>query len=185
MDVTYSQRSTARRIAPHGPWLKSEGPLEERPAAEEEGPRGAEASAPARRRRAAPLVHPVGHEDGVHELAAGTAVVRLSVALALEAEVVVQLDRSLVVREDVELDLADARVSGPFDCRFEQRPPDAPATPTGRDHQAQVGDMRRRRMVVAGQREPGDDLAAVGFRHEHRRMRIAPDRLQVAPLIPD
>ena len=66
----------------------------------------------ARRRRPgrARLLDRVGHQDRVDVLAAA-AVVPLAVALALEAEPVVERDRGLVPREDVQLELAHSRGS--------------------------------------------------------------------------
>jgi hypothetical protein len=49
----------------------------------------------------------VGHQDRVHHLPSPL-VVPLPVALSFEAELLVQLDRGLVPREDVQLELAHA-----------------------------------------------------------------------------
>src|SRR5437763_1051461 len=68
------------------------------------------------------LANRVRHQDRVHHLA-GPQVVPLAVALALEAELLVQLDRGLVPREHVQLELAHAGCFRPADCRLEQRPP--------------------------------------------------------------
>src|SRR5262245_7027979 len=54
----------------------------------------------------------IGHQDRVHVLTAA-AVVILAVALADEAEALVQADRRLVVGEDVKLELADADPARP------------------------------------------------------------------------
>ena len=64
------------------------------------------------------------HQDRVHVLA-GTAVVPLAKPLPLESETLVQRDRRLVPRKDVELELPHAAGARPVDGRFEQRAPDA------------------------------------------------------------
>src|SRR5438445_13265182 len=40
-------------------------------------------------------------------------------------------------------------------------------------------------MLVACDREATHDRAVLRLRHEHRRVRIAPDRAQIAPLVTD
>src|SRR5581483_2210248 len=127
-------------------------------------------------------VQPVRHQHGVDVLTR-TAVVALPVALALEAERRVQLERGLVPREDVQLELADAAAPPPLRGRLEQRAADASPPPLFRDHQAEVGDVRARRMRVARDRESRDDLAAVGLRDEDRGVRIAAQELEVPPLV--
>src|SRR5207244_12147729 len=81
----------------------------------------------------------VRHQDRVDVLLAAT-VVRTAVALPLEPEALVQLDRRLVPREDMQLELRDARVAGPLQGRVEQRRADATPAVRGGDHQAEVGD---------------------------------------------
>jgi len=66
----------------------------------------------------------VRHQDRVDVLP-GTPVVPFAVALALEAEALVELDRGLVPREDVQLDLADAARARPVDGGREQGAADA------------------------------------------------------------
>src|SRR5262249_12643372 len=63
---------------------------------------------------------PVRHEDRVDVLVAA-AVVLLAVALLHEAELLVQGDRGRVPREDVQLELADARLPPSLDRGLEQR----------------------------------------------------------------
>src|SRR5262249_59945867 len=55
----------------------------------------------------------VRHQDGVYELRAAP-VVPVPVALALEAEALVELDRGLVVGEDVQLELRHPGLLGPL-----------------------------------------------------------------------
>src|SRR5262249_10114040 len=59
---------------------------------------------------------------------------------------------------------------------------DAAAAVRLRDHQAEVGNVTAGRMLVAGHGQPSDDHAVV-VGDEHRRIWIAPDRAQVAPLV--
>src|SRR5436305_1824376 len=59
------------------------------------------------------LLDLVGHQDRVDELAAA-AVVALAVPLALEAEGLVQRERSVVPGEDVQLELAHTRLPRPL-----------------------------------------------------------------------
>src|SRR4051794_6113978 len=111
-------------------------------------------------------------------------VVPLAIALALEAEALVELDRGLVPREDVQLQLTHAGCLRPLDGGSEQRPPDAPAADVLRDHQAEVGHVRARRVRVAGDAEPADDRAVRrALRDEHGRVLVATHRPQVAPLL--
>jgi hypothetical protein len=53
------------------------------------------------------------------------------------------------VGEDVKLQLPNAFFARPFLRGLKQRPPNAAAPVSGRDHQPEVGDMTARRMVVA------------------------------------
>ena len=82
-------------------------------------------------------------------------------ALALEAELLVELDRGLVPGEDVQLQLADAGRARPRLRLLEQGAPDAEAAVRGGDHQPEVGDVAAGAVRVAGDREPGDDRAVV------------------------
>ena len=107
-----------------------------------------------------------------------------AVALADEAEALVERDRGLVVREDVELELRDADRARPRDRRLEQGAAD-PAAPVRRvHHQPEVGDVEARRVRVARERHPADDLA-VGLGDEDGGVVGAADGAQVAPLVGD
>src|SRR5947208_1608876 len=81
-----------------------------------------------------------GHQNRV-DVAVAAAVVRLPVALVLEAEVLVQGDRGRVPREDVQLELRDVAVAGPVHRGVQERGADAAAAVRGGDHQAEVGDV--------------------------------------------
>src|SRR5205823_4306334 len=80
------------------------------------------------RRRASPAggLEFVGHQDRV-DVVVTAPVVTATVSLLHEAEVLVELDRSLVVRKDVQLELADLGVTGPVEGRLEQPGADAAA----------------------------------------------------------
>src|SRR3954452_18333733 len=110
---------------------------------------------------------------------------RFPVALALEAELLVEAHRRLVPREDVQLELADAGAASPLDRRLEERCPDPLAARIGRDHQAEICDVRARRMLIARNREAADDRAVASLGDEHRGMRVAAQRFEVAPLVAD
>ena len=122
----------------------------------------------ARRRRPARvlLLDLVGHQDRVDELVAA-AVVPLAVALALEAERLVERDRGLVPGEDVQLELADPGLARPVDGCLHERPPHALPARVARDHQADVGDVGARGMRVAPDREAADDRPVVALGDEH------------------
>ena len=105
-------------------------------------------------------------------------------ALALEAELLVELDRRLVPGEDVQLELAHARLARPRDRLLEQRAADAAAAVAVGDHQAEVGDVAACLVRVAGDREAADDRAVV-LRDEDRRVGVALQRAQVAALVGD
>ena len=124
-----------------------------------------------------------GHQDRVDVLAAA-AVVVLAEALALEAELLVELDRRLVPGEDVQLELVDAGVAGPRDRLLEQGAADAAAAVARGDHQAEVGDVAAGGVRVAGDREAADDGAVV-LGDEHGGVRVALQRAQVAALLGD
>src|ERR671937_2444987 len=123
------------------------------------------------------------HDDCVHVLARA-AVVGSAVALALEAVALVQLDRRLVVREDVQLELVDAVLAAPLDGGVEQRAPDPAAAVRRGHHQAEVGDVVARRVLVAGDREAPDDAALV-FGDVDGGVWVAAERTDVAALVAD
>src|SRR5438445_2415938 len=52
-----------------------------------------------------------------------------------------------------------------------------------RDHQTEIRDVTTRRMLVASDREPPDDLSILRLGHEDRRMREASNRAQVPALV--
>src|SRR5918992_5038123 len=64
-----------------------------------------------------------GHQDRVH-VAVLAAVMRLAVPLAAESVPLVQRDRSLVMGEDVQLELADAGLARPCHGCVEKGTPD-------------------------------------------------------------
>ena len=70
---------------------------------------------------------------------------------------------------------------GPFVRGGEQGGADAAAPVLRGDREAEVGDVGARRMRVARQREPADDLA-VDLGDEQRRVGVAADRADVPPL---
>src|SRR5262245_21158349 len=105
-------------------------------------------------------IDPVGHEDRVHLLALAD-VVPAAEALAHEPEGLVQVDRGVVPREDVQLELAHADLLRPRDRLVEQTAPDSAAPVGGGHHQSEIGDVRARRMRVAREREAGNDLTVV------------------------
>src|SRR6266516_3877957 len=87
------------------------------------------------------------------------AVMPLPVALAPEAERLVQLDRRLVVREVVQLQLRDTHAARPVDGSLQQRAAD-PLPPVAlRDHQPEIRDMRARRVGIPSDGEAADDPA--------------------------
>src|SRR5688500_14786800 len=65
------------------------------------------------------LFHPERHQNRVDVLVPAPVVI-LAQPLALEAELLVELDRRLVPGEDVQLELADARVASPRDRLLQQ-----------------------------------------------------------------
>ena len=119
----------------------------------------------------------VRHEERV-DVGAVTPVVTAAMSLALEPEALVQPNRRLVPREDVELELADARAARPGDRRRR-----AAAVPIprrrwlGGDDQAEIGDVRARRVRVACDRSrptirspsTATNTAASGWRRTARR----------------
>jgi hypothetical protein len=125
----------------------------------------------------------VRHEERVDGDAVAK-VVAATEAFALEAEPFIELDRRFVPREHVQLQLADPGLPGPVDGGFEQGASDSPAPMTRRDHHAEVGDVGARRMRVARERQATDDAIAVG-RHQHSRIGVAADRLEVAAFVCD
>src|SRR5215204_2104472 len=83
------------------------------------------------RRRLVGALDVVGHQDRVDEVAASS-IVGPAVALPAETELLVQGDRRVVVREHMQLELADADLAGPADRLLQQRAPDAAASGGGR-----------------------------------------------------
>ena len=151
------------------PVRPAQGPAAARPrtaAADDQGARARRHAGRAPGRRLGPAARALAlrqeerHQDRVDVLAAA-AVVVLAEALALEAELLVELDRRLVPGEDVQLELADAGLARPRDRLLEQRAADAAAAVARGDHQAEVGDVAARRVRIAGEREPPDDRAVV------------------------
>src|SRR5579862_452419 len=122
------------------------------------------------------------HKNGVHILPSPR-VMPLPEALPLDPELLVEPDRRLVPREHVQLELPHARAPRPLDRRFQERPPHALAARVARDHQADVGDVRARRMRVARHRQPADQGPVRTLGDEHRGVRVAAHRLQIAPLV--
>src|SRR5262249_5968263 len=105
-------------------------------------------------------------------------------AFVLEAELLVEPDRRLVVREDVQLELLDAVLARPLDGLFEQGAPDAPAPVPRCDHQAEVGDVRARWVRIASERQARDDAVLV-LGHVDGRVRRPARGPEVAPLVTD
>src|SRR5436190_12301696 len=85
----------------------------------------------------------------------------------------------------MQFELAHVVGAAPVSRSREQRPADALSSMLLRDHQADVRDMPARRMLVTRDREAADDRPVLCLRYEDRRVRIAPDRTQVAPLVAD
>ena len=108
----------------------------------------------------------------------------LAEALALEAELLVEVDRRLVPGEDVQLELEHAGVARPRDRLLEQSAADAAAAVAVGDHQAEVGDVAARLVRVPRDRQPPDDRAVL-LRDEDGRVRMPPQRAQVATLLGD
>ena len=115
---------------------------------------------------------------------AAAAVVSMPVTLLDEAERAVERQRRLVVREDVQLELRDARPLRPRDGLFQQRPPDPAAPVAGGDHQAEIGHVAAGGMGIPPDREAADDpVRSLG--DEDGRVRVAPQGAQVAALVGD
>ena len=124
----------------------------------------------------------IRHEERVDHFAV-TLVVPAADAFALEPIALVEEDRRLVPREDVQLELAHARPASPGDRGVEQRATDALPPVAGGDHQPEIGDVRARRVRVAGERQADDPVAV--RRDEHGRVGMAAHGLQVAALVAD
>ena len=103
---------------------------------------------------------------------------------ALEAERLVERERRLVPGKDVQLELAHARLARPGDRLLEQGAADPAPAVAGGDHQPEVGDVAARRMRVAREREPADELA-VRLGDEDGRVRVALQRPEIAPFLRD
>ena len=82
----------------------------------------------------------------------------------------------------MQLQLAHADLVPPAHRRSEQCGADAAAAVRGGDHQAEIGDVTARRVLVTRDRQAPDDEPVV-LGDEDRRVRIAADRAQVAPLV--
>src|SRR5581483_8854714 len=111
-------------------------------------------------------------------------VVAPPVALALEAALLVERERRGVEREHVQLELRDARRARPRLRRLEQRGGDAAAAVRRRDHQAEVGHVRARRMRVAGDRQAPHERS-LQLRHDQRAVGMAPEGADVTALLGD
>src|SRR5438270_357710 len=79
---------------------------------------------------------------------------------------------------------ANAGGASPADRRFEECGADAAAAVRGGDHEAEVGDVGARGMLVARDRQAPDDGTLV-LGDEDGGVRVASDRPQVAPLVGD
>ena len=79
------------------------------------------------------------HQDRVDRRSVAQ-VVALAEALALEAELLVELDRRLVPGKHVQLELVDARVEGPRDRLLEQGAADAAAAEPTRSPEGEVSE---------------------------------------------
>ena len=139
---------------------------------------------PPGRRRLQPLGHPVRHQDRVDELAARPAVVLTPVALALEAELLVEPDRRLVVGEDVSSIL---RTPAP---RAHSSAVDRSARPIPRRRQP-AATMSPRSATCAEdgcwsrESESRATISPASDSPQRRPRGIAPDRLQIPALVPD
>jgi hypothetical protein len=101
----------------------------------------------------------------------------------LIAQPLVERDRCLVVRKHVELELVHADPPRPVLGLHHEGRSRAEAAMVAVDHQADIRDVIARGMRVARDREAADDRP-VRFRNEDGRVRVAPDRAQVAALFP-
>jgi len=125
----------------------------------------------------------VRHEERVHGVAVAQ-VVTAAETLALESESLIELDRRLVPGEHVQLELADARSLRPGDRGLEERRADSASAMAFGNHQAQIGDVRARRVGIAGERQAPDDATAVDGDVD-RGVGVAAHGLEVAALISD
>ena len=135
-----------------------------------------------RRPRRVELLDLVGHQDRVDELAAA-AVVALAVALALEAERLVEARSPPRSTGRRAARACGRRPRAPTPPPRAAAPSPRPAGARRRDHQADVGDVRARRVRVAPDREAADERPVAALRDEDRRVRIAAQRLEEAALI--
>src|SRR5262249_6431551 len=108
------------------------------------------------------------HQQDVRVAALVAEVVAHAQPLALVAELLVELDRGLVVREHVQLELPDPGAASPALGRFHEGRADPAPAVIGRDHHPEVGHVRACRMRVAHQRDPAGELAASELRDEKR-----------------
>ena len=69
------------------------------------------------------------------------------------------------------------------DGRLQERRSHALTAGVERDHQADVGDMRARRMGITPDREPSDERAVVTLGDQDGRVRVPPQRLEEAALV--
>jgi hypothetical protein len=125
----------------------------------------------------------VCHQNRVDVLST-PAVVASAKPFANEAELLVESDRGLIVRKDVELELPDARRSRPLDGLLEQRPTDSPAAVGDGHHQAEVGDVAAGWMRVARKGQATDD-ACLDLGDEHGGVGVPADCAQIAALCAD
>jgi hypothetical protein len=101
-----------------------------------------------------------GHQDRV-DVFAFAQVVALPHAFALEAERLVEAERGLVPREDVELQLPHAHVACPRDGLLEQCGAEAAASVRSGDHQPEVRDVPARGVRIPRERKPSDDVTVL------------------------
>jgi hypothetical protein len=104
--------------------------------------------------------------------------------LALEAESLIQLNRRLVPRKHVQLELAHLRPTRPGDGGLEECPTDALPPVRRGDHHPEICDVRARRVRVTRQREAANDLVVVGS-DEDGGIVVATYGLQVPALVGD
>jgi hypothetical protein len=125
----------------------------------------------------------IRHEERVDGDAVAD-VVATPTTLALESEALVQPNRRLVPRKHVELELRDARRTGPGDRGLEKRPADSAPPVTRGDHHPEIRHVRARGMGVARERQPADDEVVV-HGDEDGGIGVSTDCLQVATLVGD
>src|SRR5438132_1232498 len=92
-----------------------------------------------------------GHQDRVRRLSVAK-IMALSVALLDESERVVQLDRRLVPRKDVQFELRHLVLARPRDGGLEESAADAAAPRSRVDHQSEIRDVAACRVLIARER---------------------------------